>query len=105
MNTTNEIMQVQMELKKKRKKRKSNDSCLDESSQSDDAAAGYFREKKDLKYANLEWRDIKQTTLGRKIDEKINMLLRDRKNLQKRIDTLYSKHRIALERQAFELTQ
>ena len=105
MNTTNEIMAVQMELKKKRKKRKSNDSCLDESSQSDDAAAGYFREKKDLKYANLEWRDIKQTTLGRKIDEKINMLLRDRKNLQKRIETLNSKHRIALERQAFELTQ
>ena len=81
LGTTNEIMQVQIELKKKRKKRKSNDSCLDESSQSDDEATGYFRDKRDLKYANLEWRDIKQTTLGRKIDEKLNMLLRDRKNL------------------------
>ena len=77
---------------------------MDESSESDEEAAGYFRGKADLKYANLEWRDIKQTTLGRKIDEKINMLLHDRKNLQKRIETMTSQHRIAMERQAFEMT-
>ena len=82
MTTATEIMQVQNEIRKARKDRKKNDSCLDESSESDDdEAAGYFRGKADLKYANLEWRDIRQTTLGRKIDEKINMLLHDRKHL------------------------
>ena len=48
-----------MDLRKNKKKRKSNTDCLDQSSQSDDEATGYFREKRDLKYANLEWRDIK----------------------------------------------
>ena len=75
MGAATEIMQAQDEIRRARRKRKKNDSCLDESSDSENEADGYFRGKADLKYANLEWRDIKQTTLGRKIDEKINMLL------------------------------
>ena len=91
-------------MRKAKKRRKANDSCLDESSESENEADGYFRGKQDLKYATLEWRDIKQTTLGRKIDEKIKMLLADRKHLQKRIDALVSHNRVALDRQAYEMT-
>ena len=85
---------------KARKKRKKNDSCQDEASDEDDVEndQSYFRGKQDLKYANLEWRDIKQTTLGRKIDEKIKMLLQDRRNLTRRIETILTQNRISLDR-------
>ena len=60
MGAATEIMQAQEEIKKRRKARKKNDSCIDESSgASENEADGYFRGKADLKYANLEWRDIK----------------------------------------------
>ena len=94
MGAATEILQAQEEIKKRRKAKRKNDSCLDASSESENEADGYFRGKADLQYANLEWRDIKQTTLGRKINEKINMLLGDRKHLQKRIETMTSQHRI-----------
>jgi len=40
----------------------------------------YFRQKGDLKYSNLEWKDIKSTRLGRQIDDKLNLYKGEIKN-------------------------
>ena len=41
----------------------------------------YFRSKQDLKFANLEWKDIKMTRLGRQIEDRINLQKGEIRNL------------------------
>ena len=74
---------------------------LSSSSEDEDT---YFRGKQDLKFANLEWKDIQQSRLGRQIQDRIALQKGEIKNFEHKLKQMEIKGRRDLERQEAELT-
>ena len=89
---------IEKRAEKRRKKGKlENQLLLDSDEEEEDT---YFRQKGDLKFSNLEWKDIKSTRLGRQIEDKINLYKGEIKNLDHKIKLVEKSKATELERLA-----
>ena len=86
---------------KRRKLKKGPNEIL--ASSSDEEQNTYFHGSKDLKYANLSWDDIRNTRLGRQIEDRITLLKGEIKNLDHKLKQSERQHKLELDRKQHEM--
>lgn len=57
-------------------------SITEDGHKHDDENFAFFPEREDLKFQDVEWKQIEQTTLGRRLNTYFNTLRTEKKNLQ-----------------------
>ena len=53
----------------------------------------FFRAASDLKYSNIEWKDIQHTRLGRQLDDRINLQKGEIRNLHHKLKEEQKSHK------------
>lgn len=86
------------ERKSNRKRLRARRSDLLGNDSSEEEEDTYFRSRGDLKFSNLEWKDIETTRLGRQIEEKMRLMRGEIKNLEHKCKQMEKTKKVELER-------